>query len=89
MYMNYIKLFAKNKKELENLIQAIRIYGQNTRMKFGIEKCVMIITKIERIETTKDIELPNQESIRTFGEKKNYVQEYLKRTPINKLRWKK
>ena len=38
MYMDNIKLFAKNEMELEILIQTIRIYSQNIRMKCGIEK---------------------------------------------------
>ena len=38
MYMNDIKLFAKNKKELETLIQAIRIYSQDIGKEFGMEK---------------------------------------------------
>ena len=45
MYMDDIKLFAKNKKELENLIHAVRIYGQDIEMKFGIEKCELLATK--------------------------------------------
>ena len=34
MYKDDIKLFAKNKKELETLIPAVRIYSQD--MEFGI-----------------------------------------------------
>ena len=30
IYMDEIKLFAKNEKELEILIQAVRIYSQDT-----------------------------------------------------------
>ena len=33
MYMDDIKLFAKNEKELETLIQAVRIYSQYIWMK--------------------------------------------------------
>ena len=33
-----IKLFAKNEKELETLIHAVRIYSQDIGMEFGIEK---------------------------------------------------
>ena len=36
--MDDIKLFAKNKKELETLIQTMRIYSQDIIMEFGIEK---------------------------------------------------
>ena len=41
MYMDDSKLFAKNEKELETLIHAVRIYSQDIRMEFGIEKCAM------------------------------------------------
>ena len=36
-----IKTYVKNEKELETLIQTVRIYGQDMRMKFGLEKCTM------------------------------------------------
>ena len=45
MYMDNIKLFAKNEKELETLIHAVRIYSQDIGMEFGIEKCVMLVMK--------------------------------------------
>ena len=37
MYMDGIKLFVKNKKELETLIQTVRIYSQDIGMGFGTE----------------------------------------------------
>ena len=45
MYMGSIKLFAKNEKELKNLIHAVRIYSQDIGMEFGIEKCAMLVMK--------------------------------------------
>ena len=45
MYMDDIKLFAKNEKELETLMQTIRIYYQDREMEFGIEKYSMLIMK--------------------------------------------
>ena len=38
MYMDDIKLLTKNKKELETLIQTIRIYSLDIGMDSGIEK---------------------------------------------------
>ena len=37
MYMDDIKLFTKYEKELENLIQTIRIFSQDIGIEFGIE----------------------------------------------------
>ena len=45
MYMDDIKLFAKNEKELKILIHASRIYRQDIGMEFGIEKCAMLLMK--------------------------------------------
>ena len=41
-------------------------------MEFGIEKCGMLITKSGIRETSEGIELQNQDSMKTFGEKENY-----------------
>ena len=45
MFMDDIKLFAKNGKELETLIHAVRIYSQDIGMEYGIEKCAMLVMK--------------------------------------------
>ena len=43
--MHDIKLFAKNEKELETLIHAVRKIQSGHRDEFGIEKCVMLAMK--------------------------------------------
>ena len=43
MYMDDIKLFAKNKKELVTPIEAVKIYSDDLGMEFGIGKCAMIM----------------------------------------------
>ena len=45
MYMDGIKLFEKNEKELKILIHSVRIYSQDIGMEFGIEKFAMLIMK--------------------------------------------
>ena len=42
MYTDDTKLFAKTKKEVEILIQAVRIYSYDVGMEFAIEKCTML-----------------------------------------------
>ena len=41
-------------------------------MEFGIEKCAMLIRKRRERKTMEGIEIPNQENIRTLGEKESY-----------------
>ena len=72
MYMNYIKLFAKNKKELETLIQTVRISSQDIGMEIGIEKCAILVIKSSKRHMMEGVELPNQVVIRTPREKETY-----------------
>ena len=72
MYMDDIKLFAKNEKELETLIHAVRIYSQDVGMEFGLEKCAMLVMKSGKRYMTDGMEPSNKDKIRTLGEKKTY-----------------
>ena len=72
MYMDDIKIFAKNEKELETLIPAVRIYSQDIGMEFGIEKCAMLVLKRGKFRITEGMDLPNQDKVRTLGENETY-----------------
>ena len=72
MYIDDIKLFAKNEKELETLIHTVRIYSQDIGMEFCIEKCAMLVMKSDKRHMTDGTELPNHDKIRTPGENETY-----------------
>ena len=72
MYVDDIKMFAKNKKELETLIHAVRIFSQDIGMEFCVEKCAMLVMKSVKRHLTDGMELPDQDKIRTLGEKETY-----------------
>ena len=72
MYMDDIKLFAKNEKELETLIHTVRIYSQDIGMEFGIEKCAMLVMKSGKRHMTDGMELPNHDKIWMLGEEETY-----------------
>ena len=72
MYMDDIKLFAKNEKELETLIHTVRIYSREIGMEFGIEKCAMLVMKRGKRQLTDGMELPNQDKIKTLAENETY-----------------
>ncbi len=41
-------------------------------MEFDIEKCAILVMKIDKQHLTDGMELPNQDNIRTLGEKETY-----------------
>ena len=57
--MDGIKLLARNEKELETLIQTVRIYSQDIGMEFGIEKYAMLVIKSGKRPMKEEVELPN------------------------------
>ena len=90
MYINDIKILAKNEKELETLIQTIRIYNQDIGIEFDILKSGMVVMKSRKRKTAEGIELRHQENIKRWEKKKIIrTQEYWKWTPSNKHWWKK
>ena len=72
MYMDDIKLFEKNEKELETPNHAVRIYCQEIGIEFVIQRCAMLEIKSGKRHLTDGLELPNQDKIRTLGEKEIY-----------------
>ena len=72
IYIDDVKLFAKNEKELETLIEVVRIYSQDIGIEFGIEKCATLIMKSGKRNMTEEMELLNQDKIRTLREKETY-----------------
>ena len=66
-YMDDIKVFAKKEKELETLIQTIRIYIEDLGMEFGIKISAMQIRKSEQRESAEGIEISNQKCIWKLG----------------------
>ena len=70
IYMNNLKLFTKNEKELETLQRRVRIYSQDIEMEFGIEKCAMLIMKSGKRQMMEGIELPNQKKSESSEKRK-------------------
>ena len=50
----------------------MRICSQDIGAEFGIEKCAMLVMKSDKRHLTDGMELPNQDKIRTLGEKEMY-----------------
>ena len=86
MYMDDIKLFARNEKELETFIHAVRIYSPDIGMEFGIEKCAMLVMKCGKRHKTDGMELRNHEKIRTL--KENETHKYLEADTIKQVQMK-
>ena len=48
-FMDDLKLYARNENQLDSLIQTVGIVRKDIGMKFGIEKCAVLVLKRGRL----------------------------------------
>ena len=58
MVMDDIKLFGRDTKEIDTLVQTVRIVSGDIRMEFGIEKCALVNIQRDKVTRTEGIQLP-------------------------------
>ena len=74
LYMDDLKLYAKDKNELDTLIQTVRVFSKDIGMEFGIEKFAMIQMKRGQFVMNEGIELPNGKKVRSLDDQEGWVQ---------------
>ena len=72
MYMDDIKSFAKNEKDLETLIHAVRLYRQEIGIEFSSEKCAILVMKSGKRHMTDGMDVPNHDKIKTLEENETF-----------------
>ena len=72
LFMDDLKLFAKNEEQLESLIHTVRIFSDDIRMEFGLSKCALLVMKRGRFERSEGIEMPNAEIMKSIEERGGY-----------------
>lgn len=70
--MDDLKLYAKNEKSLDSLIQTVRIFSTDIGMEFGIEKCATLFIKRGKTTHHQGIELPDGKTLKALKEGESY-----------------
>ena len=72
LYMDDLKVYARNRKEPESIMNTVRVFSQDIGMEFGLEKCAIVLMKRGRLEETSDMMLPNGGEIKAMGTDSQY-----------------
>ena len=64
LFMDDLKLFAKDERETNSLLSTVQIFSNDIRMEFGIKKCGVLIMKRGKVMLTEGIELPSGDTIK-------------------------
>ena len=72
LFMDDLKFYAKSKKDLESLIQTVRIFSDDIGTEFGLDKCAVIIIKRGKQIEADGVRLPDEKKIRSLKEDESY-----------------
>ena len=67
-----MKLCSRSEKGLDSLVQTVRVFSEDVRMEFGIEKCAMLVMEKEKIVKSVGIEFPDGKVIKSLQEGETY-----------------
>ena len=70
--MGDLKLYSKSERALDSVIEAVKIFSQDIRMQFAINKCAMLVMKKGKIVKSDDIQFPNDKVINSLEEGESY-----------------
>ena len=68
LFMDDLKLYEANKDQLNSPFQVVRIFSQDIKMSFGLEKCAVLEMRRGRQVDSSGIILPDAQHIGEIGE---------------------
>ena len=68
LFMDDLKLYSKNEKELDSLVQTVRIFSDDIGMDFGISKCAVLVMNRGKKIKSDGIALPDGRKLRSLEE---------------------
>ena len=63
-----MKLYSRNEKGLDSLVQTISVFSEDIGMELGIEKCAMSMIEKRKIVKSVGIDLPDGQVIKSLQE---------------------
>ena len=72
LFMDDLKLFGKNEKQVDILVKTVRIFSHDIGMEFGISKCAVLIMNRGKLCTCEGIVLSDKQVIRGLQQDDGY-----------------
>ena len=71
LFMDDLKLYAKDIRQLDSLVQTVRIFSNDIGIEFGIQKCAMVELKRGKMIHSNRIDLPERQKLNHSGKEKD------------------
>ncbi|XP_069995049.1 uncharacterized protein [Penaeus vannamei] len=66
--MDDLKLFAKDRDQIDSLVNTVRIFSEDIRMEFGLSKCGVLITERGKVVESDGLRMPDGAMMRNIEE---------------------
>jgi len=68
LFMDDLKLFAKDKDQIDSLVNTVRIFSEDIKMEFGLSKCGVLIIKRGKVVESDGLCMPDGAMMRNIEE---------------------
>ena len=72
LYMDDLNIYACSDKEMESLVNTIRIFSEDISMEFGFEKCAKVSMNKGKLVATENLKLPSGKEIQELEMTETY-----------------
>ena len=72
LFMDDLKLYGKSERQVDSLVNTVRVVSQDISMEFGINNCAVLIMKRGKFHYCEGVELPDGQSIKGLDEGDGY-----------------
>ena len=68
LFMDDLKLFAKDKDQIDSLVNTVRVFSEDIKMEFGLSKCGVLMMKRGKVVESDGLCMPDGEMMRNIEE---------------------
>ena len=68
LFMDDLKLFVKNKNQIDFLVETVHLFSEDIGMQFGIKKCGVLIMERGKVIREDGIRLSDRQLMKDIGE---------------------
>ena len=68
LFMDNLKLFAKNEDQIDSLVNTVRIFSEDIKMEFRLSKCGVLIMKRGKVVKSEGIRMPDGKMMENIEE---------------------
>ena len=68
LFMDDLKLYRSDERQIDSLINTIRVFSDDIRMEFGMKKCRVVVMKRGKVVKYNGVDLPDGRRMKSVEE---------------------